>query len=314
MSAIVHNLQAVRDSIAAATRDAARTPQSVKLVAVSKNFSAEAVLEAVGAGQLAFGESYVQEALEKMRRAVQLEPRTLRYVRAWADTALALCLYDEALPAMRRAAELADHEPMSEASVVFIPFLAHGSTREGTAWLAQMSPEQQQTPTILLLRNVWARITGDFAGSVALDRQQRYVDVFGEPHGVQDVNGALTLAAFGDRAAARTRATDAVSDLKRRLESEPANETFWSNLGLAYALLGDRAESLRCAQKAIDLVPESKDAVAGPNYRDNYAVCLAWLGDKDRAITELARLLRKQPARFILIFKKVLLKRKSLVT
>lgn len=67
MSAIVHNLQAVRDSIAAATRDAARTPQSVKLVAVSKNFGADAVLEAVMAGQIAFGESYVQEALEKMR-------------------------------------------------------------------------------------------------------------------------------------------------------------------------------------------------------------------------------------------------------
>jgi pyridoxal phosphate enzyme (YggS family) len=66
MSLISRNLQVVHDTIAAAARAAARNPAEVNLLAVSKTFGAEAVLEAAQAGQRAFGENYLQEALDKM--------------------------------------------------------------------------------------------------------------------------------------------------------------------------------------------------------------------------------------------------------
>jgi len=66
MSAIPDNLQAVYAAIVAAARAAARDPAEISLLAVSKTFGPQAVLEAVGAGQFAFGENYVQEALDKM--------------------------------------------------------------------------------------------------------------------------------------------------------------------------------------------------------------------------------------------------------
>lgn len=66
MSPISANLQAVKERIAAAARAAGRAPQDVALLAVSKTFSADAVLEAAEAGQRAFGENYVQEAVDKM--------------------------------------------------------------------------------------------------------------------------------------------------------------------------------------------------------------------------------------------------------
>jgi hypothetical protein len=44
--------------------------------------------------------------------------------------------------------------------------------------------------------------------------------------------------------------------------------------------------------KAKELVPEVNDAVAGPQFSLAYAADLAWLGDKDAALAELARLLR----------------------
>jgi pyridoxal phosphate enzyme (YggS family) len=58
-------LQAVRARIAAAARAAGRDPASIRLIAVSKTFGAPAVIEAIAAGQLAFGESYVQEGVDK---------------------------------------------------------------------------------------------------------------------------------------------------------------------------------------------------------------------------------------------------------
>ena len=66
MTMITANLQTVRERIAAACHAAGRDPQAVRLLAVSKTFSAAAVAEAHAAGQTAFGENYIQEAVEKM--------------------------------------------------------------------------------------------------------------------------------------------------------------------------------------------------------------------------------------------------------
>lgn len=62
---IAANLAAVHERIAAASRAADRTPQSVTLVAVSKTHSAASVREALTAGHRIFGENRVQEAQAK---------------------------------------------------------------------------------------------------------------------------------------------------------------------------------------------------------------------------------------------------------
>ena len=66
MASIAAKLQQVQERIALACAAAQRPVQSVTLLAVSKTFDAEAVREAWAAGQRAFGENYVQEALAKI--------------------------------------------------------------------------------------------------------------------------------------------------------------------------------------------------------------------------------------------------------
>ena len=66
MSATANNLQGVRLRIRKAVEAAQREEGAVKLIAVTKTFSASAVLAAIEAGQFAFGENYVQEAIEKI--------------------------------------------------------------------------------------------------------------------------------------------------------------------------------------------------------------------------------------------------------
>ena len=66
MGSMPDNLQAVKSRIDAASRACARDPQTVRLLAVSKTHAPERVREAFAAGQRAFGENYVQEALDKM--------------------------------------------------------------------------------------------------------------------------------------------------------------------------------------------------------------------------------------------------------
>ena len=66
MTTIADQLHTVHSRIRAACAACGRDAQTVQLLAVSKTFGAPAVREAHGAGQLAFGENYVQEALDKM--------------------------------------------------------------------------------------------------------------------------------------------------------------------------------------------------------------------------------------------------------
>lgn len=65
MSDVVARLQETRNAIARAARDFGREPEAVTLVAVSKTKPAEVIVPVLGAGQVDFGENYVQEAKEK---------------------------------------------------------------------------------------------------------------------------------------------------------------------------------------------------------------------------------------------------------
>ena len=62
---IADHLRAVRERIDDAARRSGRDPQQVQLLAVSKTFPAEAVLEAAAAGQRRFAENRVQEAITR---------------------------------------------------------------------------------------------------------------------------------------------------------------------------------------------------------------------------------------------------------
>ncbi len=76
MTTIAANLQAIKDRIARACAMCARNPDSVALLAVSKTFGADVVLNAAQAGQRLFGENYIQEAVRKMADvALQHPPR-----------------------------------------------------------------------------------------------------------------------------------------------------------------------------------------------------------------------------------------------
>jgi hypothetical protein len=66
MTTIRDKLQSVQERIARACTGAGRRVEDVTLLAVSKTFGPDDVREAFAAGQRAFGENYIQEAVEKI--------------------------------------------------------------------------------------------------------------------------------------------------------------------------------------------------------------------------------------------------------
>ena len=82
MTTITSRLQAVLSRIGAAAVAAGRLPGDIRLIAVSKTFPAAAIAEAYAAGQVAFGENYLQEALGKIQA---LSARPLKWHIALPD-------------------------------------------------------------------------------------------------------------------------------------------------------------------------------------------------------------------------------------
>jgi len=59
------NLRLIQQKKANSAAKSNRSPDEIKLVAVSKRFSVEKIIEAFGAGQTTFGENYIQEVQAK---------------------------------------------------------------------------------------------------------------------------------------------------------------------------------------------------------------------------------------------------------
>ena len=72
MLEIKTNLQAISLRIEKACAAAGRAPSGVRLLAVSKTFPAQAVAQAHAAGQIDFGENYIQEGVEKIQALAHL--------------------------------------------------------------------------------------------------------------------------------------------------------------------------------------------------------------------------------------------------
>ena len=95
MSTIAENLEHVRETMALACSRSGRKPEEVRLVAVSKYMDVDKILEAVEAGQTAFGENHAQELNEKktffeqhgcaVHFIGQLQTNKIKYVCGFAD-------------------------------------------------------------------------------------------------------------------------------------------------------------------------------------------------------------------------------------
>jgi pyridoxal phosphate enzyme (YggS family) len=74
MDSIAKNLSRVRDDIAAAALSVHRDPAGIKLIAISKTHTIASIEAALAAGQHAFGENTVQEALGKIAHFGHTDP------------------------------------------------------------------------------------------------------------------------------------------------------------------------------------------------------------------------------------------------
>jgi len=95
----------------------------------------------------------------------------------------------------------------------------------------------------------------------------------------------------GDHAAAQASWSQARSELEPFLKEQPENFSLIGDLALVSMGLGDKAAAFKCIEQAMAAIPIEKDAVAGPIPIEILARVAAQMGEPDRGIAALQKLL-----------------------
>jgi serine/threonine-protein kinase len=92
-------------------------------------------------------------------------------------------------------------------------------------------------------------------------------------------------------ALARAAYDSARAILEDKTKAQPERADLHSLLGVAYAGLGRKEEAIREAEEAVELLPATKDHLAGPDWIAFLAEVYVMVGEHDAAIDQLEYLL-----------------------
>src|SRR5207249_3133963 len=95
----------------------------------------------------------------------------------------------------------------------------------------------------------------------------------------------------GDIVEAKAAAQQMLVPLETLCQKDPDNPNFAEVLSVTRAVLGQKDAAIKEAERAITLLPSGKDAVVGPKGEEILASVEVLVGDKNRAIPRLQRLL-----------------------
>ena len=232
------------------------------------------------------------EYIATRRTVAQLDPTHAGTARVLASAYRMVRRFDEALAEQRRLVALQPDGPEWALELARMTFLATGSTRDTDELLVRLEARDASSPEVIGLRMTQALRRNDYAEFIRLDRLHPPTD----PEGLPDVTKATIAAAVfrsqGDLDGARARLGTIPATLRARLELEPDNNQHLRDAALVEAILGNKDEALRRIARAAEDMPEAHNAFVGVGISVVRAQVDAWNGDKDRAIGEIARLLR----------------------
>ncbi len=229
------------------------------------------------------------ESIVNLRKAVELDPANVTYVRNLLASARYGRRWDEARAMQQRLIALLPGQLREQWFLAQLEWEQTGSTHALDQLMAAMPAADRDSELGRFLRAAWALNRDDYEEFKRLDAlQPAYPDEVAPV--LSAINAATYHYARGDQAAARTRIEPFVAATRAQVQAEPDNFRAVGTLGALEFFLGNTAEALRLARQSVEMMPESKDALDGPGGRYYLAAGYALAGDKERALAELAHL------------------------
>jgi TolB-like protein/Tfp pilus assembly protein PilF len=248
------------------------------------------VLYALGA--VTRREGLWDQSVAYWERGLALDPLNTALLIEVAWTYAALRQFPTALKLYDRALDILPNE-LSLMALKASIYQAQGNLQEAAKLLVQVNA---QTNSDMAVRVKLAQLRLERNQTEAIQfvqpRQARLRSASEFDKGVKQGGLALIQHLAGDTASAKAAAEEARNTLEPFEKDQPDNAFVASALAVAYAILDEKSSALNEAQRAITLVPSSKDRLSGPGYEENLALIETIIGEKSRAISTLTRLLQ----------------------
>jgi TolB-like protein/Flp pilus assembly protein TadD len=233
------------------------------------------------------------QALAAYQHAEQVDPRNSVMLYDSAQTYFGLRDWRTAAERMDRVLALFPDSFNVKIQRAYIEFLWKGSTTPIKAALETLPPNFDPDGVVTFARWDVSLMDRDVAAAdkaLAACQLDTIASQTGVPLPKSYLQACVDLVR-GDAAKARTEFETARPSIEKIVVNSPQDGTRRAQLGLLYAFLGRKEDALREGQRAMELKPITHDVIEGAVVEDFYTLTCARLGESDKAINRIERLL-----------------------
>lgn len=234
------------------------------------------------------------ESTASFKRAAQLDPKSSWVLQNLAVNYQALRQYDDAQKTYERGLELAPQSVGLMSMKSQLALLWKGDLGEGETQLARVPAGFDPSGMVTQARIGYLIFRREFGEALKLLQTLPGPTVHGE-NGILEPKSSWegTLYLFlGEREKAVAAFEKARVFVEEQLGKAPNDPNLHARLGMIYALLGRRDDAIREGNRAVQILPEEKDAYEGPAYMIGLAQIYAWTGENDQALAVLEKSLQ----------------------
>jgi TolB-like protein/Tfp pilus assembly protein PilF len=235
-----------------------------------------------------------KQALEEYERVAKLDPQNPNTVRELIFTNTAMRRWPEAARWVEQLRAMAPASIIAKIQRGYVEFWWKGDTGLLKSLLNQVPLGVDPDGSVTSVRWDVAMLDRDYAAARrAIDASSaKELSYTGESSTPRTFFEGCIALAQGDVPAAQKYFQDAQPVFEDAVKEAPSSAIRHANLGWFYAFMGRKDDAIREGRRAVELKPESKDAVDGVIVNCYLALIYARVGEKDLAFPLLARLLK----------------------
>ncbi len=230
-----------------------------------------------------------EESLQEMKQALELDPRNFAILQQISLTYEGMRRYKETAATLDRVRAIAPKDIPSRVRRALVDLEERADPKPFKAAIDAILAEDAKVS--LGFVNPWLFVLLRDSDPVAV--QQALSNIAGcgcFDENIPFPNGwceGLLARLRGDQSAARMALNSARDDLSQTVRKQPDYAAALCALGVVDAVLGNKEDAMSEGERAVKLIPVTKNAIEGATLIRYLAIIYAWTGDKDRAIERL---------------------------
>ena len=235
-----------------------------------------------------------EDCIRNLERAVELDPRSVWFLNDIAEVNEQLRRFPEAAAAWDRVLAVVPGDPNTRVRRAVVDLDSHAETQP--AYEAIQNVVRNDPSAVDAIAAQWLYVALCRRDAVEISSALASLS----PEGIIPYNVRLPRS-FCEGLAARTRGDADASEksfaaarveMEKIVREQSDDSQALCVLGVIDAALGRKEDALREGRWATELLPVTKDGLAGAQVLANLAITYAWAGEKDLAIKQLEELVR----------------------